>query len=215
MNTEKVDVESVRVVDPPMLPAHVNGAKSVGRAAPAPAARGRSYGWVWTLLTLVVLAVGGYFAYPYILAALQPTAAKGRGRGAMRGAPVVVATARKGDLPIYLEEIGTVTALNTVTVHTRVDGELDKVHFIEGQFVKQGDLLAEIDPRPFQVQLTQAQGQMARDQAQLDNARLDLKRYQDAEDAVSRQQLDTAAATVAQFDGDVKTDQGAIDSPRP
>jgi multidrug efflux system membrane fusion protein len=212
MNTEKVDVESVRVVDPPMLPAHANGAKVVGRTPAAPAVPARSHGWLWLLVTLLVLAVGGWFAYPYILAALQPTAAKGRGRGAMRGAPVVVATAYRGDMPLYIDEIGTVTALNTVTVHTRVDGELDKVAFVEGQLVHQGDLLAEIDPRPFQVQLTQAEGQLARDQAQLDNAKVDLKRYQDAEDAVSRQQLDTATATVAQDEGNVKTDQGAIDS---
>ena len=123
-----------------------------------------------------------------------------------------MATARKGDMPIYLDEIGTVIALNTVIVHTRVDGQLNKVLFQEGQFVHENDLLAEIDPRPFQVQLVQAQGQLARDEAQLNNAKVDLKRYEDAGEAVSRQQLDTAAANVAQFDGNVKSDQGAIDS---
>jgi multidrug efflux system membrane fusion protein len=210
MNTDKIDVESVRVVDPPMLPAHVNGEKSVGRAVPSPAARGRSHGWLWMLLALVVLVVAAWFAYPYVMALFKPTAAKGK--RAMRGAPVVVATARQGDLPIYIDEIGTVTALNTVTVHTRVDGQLDKVAFVEGQVVHQGDLLAEIDPRPFQVQLIQAQGQLERDQAQLANARVDLKRYQDAKEAITGQQLATAAATVTQDEGIVKTDQGAIDS---
>jgi multidrug efflux system membrane fusion protein len=210
MSTEKVDVESVRVVDPPLLPAHVNGEKPVA-TAPAQVSQKRTYGWLWTLLVLAVLGVGAWFAYPYIVSALKPAAAKGR-KGGMRGAPVVVATARRGDLPIYIDEIATVTALNTVTVHTRVDGELDKVAFVEGQLVHQGDLLAEIDPRPYQVQLMQAQGALARDQALLDNAKLDLKRYQDAKDAVSKQQLDTAAATVAQDIGNVKTDQGAIDS---
>lgn len=136
----------------------------------------------------------------------------GRRRGAGGPVPVVVAQAKKGDLPIYLNGLGTITALNTVVLHTRVDGELQQVHYVEGQHVKQGDLLAEIDPRPFQNQLGQAQGQLAKDQASLKNARLDLQRYQEAKQAVTQQQIDTAAANVAQFEGAIKADQATVDT---
>jgi multidrug efflux system membrane fusion protein len=126
--------------------------------------------------------------------------------------PVVIAKAKRGDMPIYLDAPGTVVARNIVTVRTRVDGQILKVHYEEGQSVKEGDLLVEIDPRPFQVQLTQAQGQLARDEASLKNAKLDLTRYQAAGKGATQQQVDTAAAAVAQFEGAVKTDQGQIDS---
>src|SRR4029077_20675273 len=92
--------------------------------------------------------------------------------------PVAVDSVRKGEMAIYLNGLGSVTAFNTVTVKSRVDGQLVRVAFQEGEFVHQGDLLAEIDPRPFEVQLAQAEGQLARDQAQLNNARVDLVRYQ-------------------------------------
>jgi multidrug efflux system membrane fusion protein len=129
-----------------------------------------------------------------------------------RAIPVAASPARRGDLPLYLMGLGTVTAYYNVIVHTRVDGQLDKVLFTEGQMVREGDPLVEIDPRPFQVQLKQAQGQLARDQASLKNARLDLARYQEAGQAASQQQRDTAAAAVGQFEGAVLTDQGQIDS---
>jgi len=133
---------------------------------------------------------------------------------ANRQIPVTGAPARVGDLDVYLTGLGTVAAVNTVTVRSRVDGQLNRIAFREGQLVQQGDLLAEIDPRPFQVQLTQAEGQMARDQAQLQNAMLDLQRYQvlAKQDAIPKQQLDTQAASVRQFEAAVKTDQGQIES---
>src|SRR2546429_2284814 len=126
--------------------------------------------------------------------------------------PVVAAAARTRDVGVYLKGLGTVTPLNTVTVRSRVDGELIGVHYQEGQIVRSGDLLAEIDPRPFQAQLTQFEGQLERDQALLDNARLDLKRFQELvkTDAVPRQQLDTQVSLVHQLEGTVKNDQGQI-----
>ncbi len=133
---------------------------------------------------------------------------------AQRAVPVAGTAARTGDLPVYLTGLGTVTALNTVTVRSRVDGQLIRVAFQEGQLVRAGDLLAEIDPRPFQVQLMQAEGQKAKDEAALKNARLDLARYQVLvqEDSISRQQLDTQAATVNQLEASVKSDQAQVES---
>jgi multidrug efflux system membrane fusion protein len=128
--------------------------------------------------------------------------------------PVAAAAAKRGDLNLYLTEIGTVTPFKTVTVHTRVDGELVRVLFKEGQMVKEGDLLAEIDPRPFQVQLTEAEGQMARDRASLVNARSQLDRYKQlyAQNIVAKQDLDNQLSQAGQYEGAVKNDQGLIDS---
>jgi multidrug efflux system membrane fusion protein len=126
--------------------------------------------------------------------------------------PVSVATAKKGDLGVHLDALGVVTPLQTVTVHSRVEGELKEIHFTEGQLVKQGDLLAVIDPAPFEAALTQSAGQLARDQAQLENARIDLTRYENAfkERAISEQQVATQRALVAQDEGTVKSDQGSL-----
>ncbi|BEO43633.1 multidrug resistance protein MdtA [Serratia marcescens] len=181
------------------------------------------------LLVAAILVIAAVFAWRYFNAAQPPAgtapgaqqaggkSGAGRAAGGRRGAPmspVQAATATQQTVPRYLSGLGTATAANTVTVTSRVDGQLMAIHFTEGQQVKAGDLLAEIDPRPFQVQLTQAQGQLAKDQATLANARRDLARYQQLvkTNLVSRQELDTQASLVQQTEGAIKADQGAVDS---
>ena len=128
--------------------------------------------------------------------------------------PVVADVARSQDVPIYLAGIGTVQAFNTVTIRTRVDGQVDKVAFTEGQDVKAGDLLAQIDPRPLQAQLEQAQAQKASHEAQLADAKLDLQRFSSLEKrgAASGQSVDTQRALVAQLEANIQADQAAIDA---
>ena len=121
---------------------------------------------------------------------------------------------KPGDIDITLAALGTVTARNTVTVKPRVDGQLVRINFREGERVKAGEVLAEIDPRPFQAQLDQVSGQLARDQALLANARLDLERYRGllAKDSIAKQQVDVQEAQVRQYEGVVKADQALVDS---
>ena len=132
--------------------------------------------------------------------------------GATGPIPVRVAPAVKGDFPLYYKALGTVTALNTINVRSRVGGELMKISFEEGQMVKAGDLLAEIDPRPYQNALLQAEGTLLQNQAQLKNAQVDVERYRGLfkEDSIAKQTLDTAEALVAQYQGTVKTNQAAV-----
>jgi multidrug efflux system membrane fusion protein len=140
----------------------------------------------------------------------------GRGGGAFgnQPQPVHVATATQGEMPVVLTALGTVTPLATVTVQTQLSGTLQTVAFQEGQMVKKGDLLAQIDPRPYQISLENAEGALARDQALLQTARLDLKRYQTllAQDSIASQQVDTQASLVQQYIGTVKSDQANIDT---
>jgi multidrug efflux system membrane fusion protein len=127
---------------------------------------------------------------------------------------VTVTAVSRTDVPVRLSALGSVTAFNTVTVRPRVDGQLMRVLFREGQFVRNGDVLAEIDPRPYQVQLEQAQGQLARDRAQLANARVDLARYEAllSEDSIARQNVDAQRSAVAQLEAALQVDQAAIDT---
>ncbi len=169
----------------------------------------------WLLLALVVAAGVGYYVYTRQPDDAQPAGKKGRD-AASRVMPVVAQPAAKKDVNVYLTGLGTVTPLKTVTVRSRVDGQLMQVQFREGQLVRAGDLLAEIDPRPFQAALTQFEGQMARDQALLANARIDVDRYRVllAQDSIAKQLVDTQEALVRQYEGTVKIDLGQVDNAR-
>ncbi|MCQ8897594.1 MdtA/MuxA family multidrug efflux RND transporter periplasmic adaptor subunit [Limnobacter humi] len=145
----------------------------------------------------------------------RKTGGFGGGPGGMdRPQPVSALEVQQRDVRILVNAIGTATPRSLVTVRSRVDGELLKLHFKEGQMVREGQLLAEIDPRSFKAQVAQVKGQLMRDQAQLENARLDLKRYQDllSQDSIAKQQVDTQAALVRQLEGTVQTDQGQLDN---
>jgi multidrug efflux system membrane fusion protein len=181
----------------------------------------KSHWWLWVLV-LGVVAFGVWYYYSSRSAsqaansAAPGTASKGKGGSGASGlvVPVVVAAAQRGDLPVYFNGLGTVTAFNTVTVRSRVDGQLISIAFKEGQFVHEGELLAQIDPRPFQVQLAQALGQLAKDQAQRRDAEVNLERFKllFKEGVIPQQQLDTQAALVGQFDGAIASDQSQIDN---
>lgn len=164
--------------------------------------------WAW-LLTLGIMAAGYFFLYQL------------RNSGAASGSPgmhavqsVAVASVERKDVPIRLTSLGTVTSLATVTVKSQISGYLTEIHFREGQSVQKGDFLAQVDSRPYEVLLAQYQGQLAKDRAQLDNARLDLARYQRLikQDSTSRQALDTQAAAVRQYEGTVRADQAQVDA---
>jgi membrane fusion protein, multidrug efflux system len=174
----------------------------------------RKRGWLWFLI-FVALVGGAYFFYRSRRPAESKAAPAPGGKGSSLGpVSVAVAPALKKNVPYYLTGLGTVTPFNTVTVKSRVDGQLQKVHFKEGQFVKEGELLAEIDPRPFQVALEQMEGQLARDQAQLNDARVEYARFEQLrkEGVFAQQQVDTQNATVGQLTGAVRADQAQIDN---
>lgn len=178
-----------------------------------------NYWWVW-LLVFALIGYGCYKLYQYESGKKAVIAAK---KGAMqpRSIAVVAATARRGDMPVFLQGLGTVTAFNTVTVKTRIDGQLVSVNFKEGQFVHAGDVLAEIDARPYQVALDQANGNLAqakgnlvKDQAALRDAQVNYVRDQQLfkDQIIAQQQLDTQLATADQIRGSIEADQAAIAS---
>jgi multidrug efflux system membrane fusion protein len=172
-------------------------------------------GWIWLVVALAIAALAWYMYVPAPAGGTAGAGKKGgKGKGGGGDIPVAVAKAHRGTIPVYLDGLGSVSAFYTVVVRTRVDGQLMNVAVKEGDMVKEGELIAQVDPRPFQVMLDVAQGTMARDQALLANAKLDLERYQTllAQDAIPKQQLDTQRALVAQYEGNIKTDQANIDN---
>jgi membrane fusion protein, multidrug efflux system len=169
----------------------------------------RSYRWIW-IVVILVLAIGGLTYYRKQQAAAQ--AAKAKAAAANRSVPITTATVRQGPIGIYINALGTVTPVYTATITTRVDGQIVSVNYREGQMVHKGDVLIQIDPRPYQAALTQAQGTLAHDEALLGESRIDLDRYQLAfnRNAIAKQQLDDQTQTVKQNEGSVKNDQGTV-----
>ncbi len=163
--------------------------------------------WPWLVLLLLAAGIG-------VALWLHPWSTTTRARPVLPPQAIGEAAAAKADVPLLLNALGTVTPLATVTVQSQISGQLTEVGFKEGQDVKKGDFLAQIDPRPYQVALNQAQGTLIHDQALLADARLDLARYQtlNRQDSIARQQVDTQAALVQQYVGTVQADQAAVDT---
>src|ERR1700730_11778954 len=163
----------------------------------------------WILLLLAVAGLG-YFGWQRFRGEDQAAAPANAQKTARNAVRVSVALVEKADFPVYLTGLGTVQAFNTVVVRSRVDGQIDKIAFKEGQLVKQGELLAEIDPRPYQATLDQAKAKKEQDEANLANANLDLQRYTKLGEFATRQQLDTQRSTVAQLTAQIAADDAAI-----
>jgi membrane fusion protein, multidrug efflux system len=171
----------------------------------------------WTLLAATLIAAGGYVAWrqnlvviPGFPRAEQANNSAQRPRSGPPPVAVKIAPVDRADFPVYLTGLGNVQGFNTVVVRTRVDGQIDKIGFNEGQFVKQGDVLAEIDPRPFQAAYDQATAKKAQDQANIANARLDLQRYTNLGEFATKQQTDTQRSTVQQLTAQIEADDAAI-----
>jgi multidrug efflux system membrane fusion protein len=191
-----------------------NPADSEGNQNPvAEGPPGKSHAWVWILIILAVVGIG-YFLYRQ----RQAMEAKENFNMQMKppSVPVVTDVARTGDIGVYVTALGTVTPVNTVSVTSRVQGQIMDVHYTEGQMVHKGDPLLEIDPKPYQAAVTQMSGQLAHDQAVLNEARIDLDRYQQAfsRNAIAKQQLDDQEQAVHQDEGTVQNDQGQLDNAR-
>jgi len=176
---------------------------------PEQSAEKRSFAWMWIILVLLVGLVG-FRMYQNKQSAAQ--AAKQKAAAAQRGVPISTTTATKGSIGVYINALGTVTPVYTATITSRVDGQINSVNYREGQMVHKGDILLQIDPRPYQAALTQAEGTLAHDEALLAEGRIDLNRYQEAfnRNAIAKQQLDDQVQTVKQVEGSVKNDQGTV-----
>ena len=198
-------VQSSHMPDSPKSPPETGTAAPAQGALPGKTRPSRRR-WVWlSLCVLILVGLIAYFLWPKSTKAAPPPPPP---------IPVVAATSHKGDIGVYYSGLGAVTPLATVTVKSRVDGQLMSVRYREGDTVHQGDLLVEIDDGPYRAALTQAEGQLMRDQAALENARIDLIRYQQLvpQKAIPEQQLATQQATVHQDEGVVKLDEGQIES---
>ncbi|MGC1635890.1 MAG: efflux RND transporter periplasmic adaptor subunit [Candidatus Acidiferrales bacterium] len=171
----------------------------------------RGHWWIW-ILAILVVGVGGLIYYRNRQSAAQ--AAKAKAALANRSVPITTGTVNKGPIGVYINALGTVTPVYTATITSRVDGQIVSVNYREGQMVHKGDVLIEIDPRPYQAALLQAQGTLAHDEALLAEARIDMDRYQLAfnRNAIAKQQLDDQIQTVKQYEGSVKNDQGTVAS---
>jgi len=170
----------------------------------------KKYRTIWWALMLAAIGGAGYFGWQHYEASTAARKAQQAAAARRPAIPVSIAPVEKSDFPVYLTGLGTVQGFNTVQVRTRVDGQIDKIAFKEGQLVKEGDLLAEIDPRPFQAALDQAKAKKAQDAANLANANLDLQRYTKLGDFATRQQTDTQRSTVAQLTAQIAADDAAI-----
>jgi multidrug efflux system membrane fusion protein len=197
-----------------------------GREVPYPPGKApskpRKRGFIWFFFLVIVIGVTAYAVWRASKPGLIPQNNQGKGgfgkggRGGFGGGPlpVVVAKARAGSVPIYLDGLGNVTAFYTVTVKSRVDGQLMKFNVQEGDLVKEGQVIAEIDPRPYEVMLAQAEGTLAHDSALLENAKVDMARYEPLvkQQAIPTQQLDTQKALVAQYEGNIMQDKANINN---
>src|SRR5664279_4070641 len=173
--------------------------------------KSRTIRWI---LPIAALAAFGYFGWQRFHGPDAATKAENAQKSAAAtrtaAVPVTIAPVEKADFPVYLTGLGTVQGFNTVVVRTRVDGQIDKIGFKEGQLVNQGDLLVEIDPRPFRAALDQAKAKKAQDEANLANANLDLQRYTKLGEFATRQQTDTQRSTVAQLTAQIAADDAAL-----
>ena len=183
------------------------GSRDLRSSSNQPPAR-KSRWWIWALVIIIV--IGAYIYHQR----QEAMASKASAAPAVRAVPIQSATVHTGDIGVFINALGTVTPVYTVTVTSRVQGEITHVYYREGQIVRKGDPLLDIDPRPYEAALAQAEGQLAHDQAVLNKDKIDMDRYQLAfnRNAIAKQLLDDQQQTVLQDEGTVKNDQGAVDN---